>query len=153
MQVSIADYLFGHNKIIDWIFWLDFVTITHFKGPISKDFPEIITFFWAVHFLFQPRVAYDYMNFQPESCLAVACSISVSTFSCLMLWSFDKIFSYLFMISASWSVDFETVLVFHIRFSSVCLFRVCLLRELVAKIWVSNPICLTGGTTWAWLVA
>ena len=49
----------------------------------------------------------------------------LSAFGCLTAQSFDKIFLYFFMISDTWSVDYQMVLLFYVSLSSVCL-SVCL---------------------------
>ena len=46
--------------------------------------------------------------------------------------SFDEVFRSLFIISATWSVTFQIVLLFHISLSYVCVFIICQLKKLLA---------------------
>ena len=76
-------------------------------------------FYKQLHFLLQPQVTYSCMNFQSESCLAVAYSIEFQL-DCLI-------------ISAPWSINFQMVFLFYMSLSSLCLFSIHQLTELLAE--------------------
>ena len=73
------------------------------------------------------------MNFQPECCIGFTYSIHFQPLVAELLQIFNEIFLYFFMFSATWLVDFQMALLFHMSLSSFCLFSIRQLRELLAK--------------------
>ena len=137
MQRFIANCLFGHNEIFDWISWLDFVTtpkpncFLSLPALISGNFLDSRFFYMQLHFLLHPQVAYGRINFHAESCLAVVYSIYFLAFGWLtdakFCWRFPFFYDFSHLVdwfSNGFSFLYEFEFFLSVKYSLIKLVKV-----------------------------